>query len=97
MGLELSPLKPCLMSEGSTLVCGVLVEPERTSFQSWNEVTIIFPRGILADRLARGLSPMWAAPEVLKDATATPHSDIFSFGVLIIDMLTERRQPFQGL
>lgn len=34
------------------------------------------------------INPRWCAPEVLEGETATPASDVFSFGVVMWEMLT---------
>jgi serine/threonine protein kinase len=39
----------------------------------------------------------WMAPESLADGLFTPMSDIWSYGVLLYEMITFGSFPFQGL
>jgi insulin receptor len=46
----------------------------------------------------KGLLPVrWMAPESLKDGVFTSQSDIWSFGVVLWEMVTLAMQPYQGL
>jgi serine/threonine protein kinase len=46
----------------------------------------------------KGMLPVrWMAPESLADGLFTPMSDIWSFGVLLYEMITFGSFPFQGL
>ena len=45
-----------------------------------------------------GMLPVrWMSPESLSDGLFTPMSDIWSFGVLLYEMITFGSFPFQGL
>ena len=39
----------------------------------------------------------WMAPETLRDGTATSASDVWSFGIVLWEMVTLAEQPYQGL
>jgi len=41
-------------------------------------------------------TPLWSAPEVLKGGNPTKASDVYSFGIILWEVLT-RRDPFQGM
>lgn len=46
----------------------------------------------------KGLLPVrWMAPETLNDAIFTPASDVWSFGILLYEIITFGSFPFQGL
>lgn len=46
----------------------------------------------------RGLLPVrWMAPETLTDSIFTPASDVWSFGVLLFEVITFGSFPYQGL
>jgi len=46
----------------------------------------------------KGMLPVrWMSPESLADGLFTPMSDIWSFGVLLYEMITFGSFPFQGL
>ena len=46
----------------------------------------------------KGMLPVrWMAPESLADGLFTPMSDIWSYGVLLYEMITFGSFPFQGL
>jgi len=46
----------------------------------------------------KGMLPVrWMSPESLSDGLFTPMSDIWSFGVLLYEMITFGSFPFQGL
>lgn len=40
-------------------------------------------------------TPFWAAPEVLRGADPSPASDVYSFGILMFELLS-RQEPFLG-
>ena len=45
-----------------------------------------------------GMLPVrWMAPESLADGLFTPMSDVWSYGVLLYEMITFGSFPFQGL
>ena len=45
----------------------------------------------------RGLMPIrWMSPEALLDGMATSYGDVWSFGVLLWEMVTFSAQPYQG-
>lgn len=46
----------------------------------------------------KGLLPVrWMAPESLKDGVFTSFSDVWSYGVVLWEMVTLASQPYQGL
>ena len=46
----------------------------------------------------KGLLPVrWMAPESLKDGVFTSYSDVWSYGVVLWEMVTLASQPYQGL
>ena len=46
----------------------------------------------------KGMLPVrWMAPESLADGLFTPMSDVWSYGVLLYEMITFGSFPFQGL
>ena len=50
------------------------------------------------EHLPPGMLPVrWMSPESLADGLFTPMSDIWSFGVLLYEMITFGSFPFQGL
>lgn len=47
---------------------------------------------------SKGLLPVrWMAPESLKDGVFTSFSDVWSYGVVLWEMVTLASQPYQGL
>lgn len=47
---------------------------------------------------SKGLLPVrWMAPESLKDGVFTSSSDVWSYGVVLWEMVTLASQPYQGL
>ncbi|ELR11811.1 protein kinase domain containing protein [Acanthamoeba castellanii str. Neff] len=44
----------------------------------------------------RGGTPAWTAPEIIRGGKRTDRSDVYSFGILMWEVLT-RRRPFAGL
>jgi len=47
---------------------------------------------------SKGLLPVrWMAPESLKDGVFTSYSDVWSYGVVLWEMVTLASQPYQGL
>ena len=56
-------------------------------------IAILKSRSILT-----GMLPVrWMAPESLADGLFTPMSDVWSYGVLLYEMITFGSFPFQGL
>ncbi len=46
----------------------------------------------------KGLLPVrWMAPEAIKDGIFTSLSDVWSFGIVLWEMVTLAEQPYQGL
>ena len=39
----------------------------------------------------------WTSPEALRDGVYTTFSDVWSFGVVLYEMITLGTQPYQGL
>lgn len=47
---------------------------------------------------SKGLLPVrWMAPESLKDGVFTSYSDVWSYGIVLWEMVTLASQPYQGL
>lgn len=47
---------------------------------------------------SKGLLPVrWMAPESLKDGVFTSFSDVWSYGIVLWEMVTLASQPYQGL
>lgn len=53
--------------------------------------TIIFRRGTQAKLPVR-----WMAPEALKDNVYTTSSDVWSFGIVVWEMVTFSASPYRG-
>ena len=39
--------------------------------------------------------PYWLAPEILKGDAITPDSDVYSFGMLVLELLNGGKNPFE--
>lgn len=40
--------------------------------------------------------PYWLAPEILLGGTVTTDSDVYSFGILVLELLNGGKNPFEG-
>jgi serine/threonine protein kinase len=40
--------------------------------------------------------PYWLAPEILLGGTVTSDSDVYSFGILVLELLNGGKNPFEG-
>ncbi len=40
--------------------------------------------------------PYWLAPEILKGDPLTTDCDVYSFGILVLELLSGGKNPFEG-
>ena len=71
--------------------------PSSTSFHSSASLSHVRVLVCRAVRKGKGFTPMWAGPEVLRNHLISVQGDMFSFGVLIFDLMTDTSEPFPGL
>jgi serine/threonine protein kinase len=40
--------------------------------------------------------PYWLAPEVLRGLKVTQDSDVYAFGIMVLELLNGAKNPFEG-